>query len=40
MVLNDVTDRAGLIVEKSATLYPEVLRHGDLNALDIVAVPE
>ena len=30
----------GLVVERAAALDAEVLRHGDLHALDVVAVPE
>ena len=40
MVLDDVADRAGLVVEAPAPLHAELLRHGDLHALDVVAVPD
>ncbi len=40
MILNHVADGAGLIVECAAALDAEVFRHGDLHALDMVAVPE
>src|SRR6266481_9981212 len=40
MVLNHVANRARLIVEGASALDPEVLRHGDLDALDLVAIPE
>src|ERR1700751_3664197 len=40
MVLNYVADGAGLIVEASASLYSEVFGHGDLDTLDVAAVPE
>src|SRR6266851_3065341 len=40
MVLHYVANGAGLVVKTSAALYPEVLRHGDFHALDVVAVPE
>src|SRR5271155_1297978 len=40
MVLDDVADRSGLIVEAAAALDAEIFRHGDLHALDVVAVPE
>src|SRR5215471_2049044 len=40
MVLNHVADGAGLIIERSPALNPEILRHGDLYALDLIAVPE
>ena len=36
----DVADRARLIVEGASALHPEVFRHRDLDALDMVAVPE
>ena len=40
VVLHHVADRAGLVVERAAALHAEVLGHGDLHALDVVAVPE
>ena len=40
MVLDHVADRAGLIVESAAALDAEVLSHRDLDALDVVPVPE
>src|SRR6267142_6421206 len=40
MILDHVTDRAGLIVERSSALNSEVFRHGNLHALDLIAVPE
>src|SRR5215831_21122865 len=40
MILNHVADRAGLIIERPPPLDPEILRHGDLHALDLIAVPE
>src|SRR5262245_633081 len=40
MILNHVADRAGLIIERPPALYPEILRHGDLHTLDLIAVPE
>src|SRR6202030_3260426 len=40
MVLDDVADRAGFIIEGAPALDPEVFSHGDLNALDVVAIPE
>src|SRR5262249_46158755 len=39
MVLNHVTDRASLVVERTSALHAEVLSHRDLHALDVVAVP-
>src|SRR4030095_14819466 len=40
MVLNHVANGAGLIIERPPALNPEILRHGDLDALDLIAVPE
>src|SRR5271163_1293145 len=40
MVLDDVADRSGLIVEAAAALDAKIFRHGNLHALDVVAVPE
>ena len=40
MVLNRVTNSAGLIVESSSALDAEIFGHRDLHASDIVAVPE
>ena len=40
MVLQDVADRARLLVELAAALDPEALRHRDLHALDEVPVPD
>src|SRR5262249_32196409 len=40
MVLHHIANRARLIVEGAATLDPEIFRHGNLHALDMVAVPE
>ena len=40
MVLDDVADRPGSVVERAAALDAEVLRHRDLHALDVVAVPD
>src|SRR5712692_6521918 len=40
MILDDVADRSGLIVEAAAALDAEILCHGDLHTLDVVAVPE
>src|SRR5689334_8514405 len=40
MVLNDIPDGARLVIKGAAALNAEILRHGDLNTLDIVAVPE
>jgi hypothetical protein len=39
VILHDVTDRPRLIVEPAAALDAEALRHGDLDALDVVPVP-
>src|SRR5262249_24989741 len=40
MVLNHVADRAGFIVERTPALDAEVLSHRDLQAFDVMAVPE
>src|SRR6266404_683488 len=40
MILNHIANGAGLIVKSSPALNTEVLCHGDLHALDIVAIPE
>ena len=40
MILDHVADGARLIVKGAAALDAEVFRHGDLHALDMVAVPE
>src|SRR5262245_33848684 len=40
VILNDITDRAGLIIECPPALNAEVFRHRYLYALDLVAVPE
>ena len=40
MILDHVADGAGLVVEGASALDAEVLGHGDLHALDVVAVPE
>src|SRR5947208_16037742 len=40
VILDDVADRARLLVEAAAPLDPEALGHSDLHALDVVAVPD
>ncbi len=40
VVLDDVANGAGLIVKAAAPFDAEILRHGDLHAFDIVAIPE
>ena len=40
MVLHDVTDGAGLLVEGATLLDPERLGNGDLDARDGIAVPD
>ena len=40
MVLDHVANGAGLIVESAASLHSEILRHGDLHAFNVVAIPE
>ena len=39
MVLDNVADAASLVVERAASGNAELLGHGDLHALDVVAVP-
>ena len=40
MILHDVANRAGLVVEGAAPLHPEWLGHRDLHVLDELAVPD
>src|SRR5580698_9775124 len=40
MILDDVADRAGLIVEAAAALNTKIFGHGDLHAFNIAPVPE
>src|SRR5262249_62394650 len=40
MVLHHIANRSRLIVKGAAALDPEILRHGDLHALDMVAIPK
>lgn len=40
MILDNVTNCAGLIVKAAAALHAEVFGHGDLDAPDEVPVPE
>ena len=40
MVLDHVADRAGLLVEAPRPCDAEALGHGDLHAIDVVAVPD
>src|SRR5499426_3323118 len=40
MVLDDVTDRARLLIKSTPPLDAEVLGHGDLHTLNMVAIPE
>jgi hypothetical protein len=40
VVLDDVAHRAEFLVEATAALDAELLGHGDLHALDVVAVPD
>src|SRR5262249_47245407 len=37
VVLDDVADRPGLVVELAAALHAEMLGHRDLNVVDVVA---
>ena len=40
MVLDDVAQRPGRLVEAAAVLDPEALGHGHLDLLDVAAVPD
>src|SRR4051794_7864050 len=40
VVLHHVADRAGPIIEAPAALHSEIFRHGDLDLVDIVAIPD
>src|ERR1700722_13058794 len=40
MVLDHIADRTGLVVKASTPLNAKVLRHRDLDALDVVPIPE
>src|SRR5262249_21123111 len=40
VVLHHIKDGARLIVEGASTLNTELLRHRDLHAFDVVAIPE
>ena len=40
MVDHDVAQRSDGVVEVAAILHPEVLRHRDLDALEVVPVPD
>ena len=40
VVLQDVARRAGLLVERAAVLDADRLGHGDLDVVDVAAVPE
>src|SRR5882762_1917044 len=40
MVLDNVSDGARLIIEGASALDTKILRHGDLYAFDIIAIPE
>src|SRR5208283_5889090 len=37
---DDVANGAGLIIEGAAALDAKILGHGDLDALDVIAIPE
>ncbi len=39
MILHDVANGADFLVERAAALHAELLGHGDLHVLDVVAVP-
>ncbi len=39
VILHDVADRSHFVIKLSPPLHPELLGHGDLDALQVVAVP-
>jgi len=39
MVLNDVADDSGFLVEPAASLDAEAFGHGDLDALNVLVIP-
>jgi hypothetical protein len=40
MILNYVTDSAGLVVKSTSALHSKLFRHRNLHALDMIAIPE
>src|SRR5436853_2660972 len=40
MVLDHIANRSSLVVEPSSALHSEVLRHGNLHALNVSATPK
>ena len=40
MVLNDIADRASLFVEFASPGNSEGFRHGDLDAVNVVSIPD
>ena len=40
MVLHHIAQCANFLIKTSASLHTKILRHGDLHALDIVAIPD
>jgi len=40
MILNHVAHRAGLIVKCPAPVNPEIFRHRDLHALNVISIPK
>ena len=40
VILNHIPHRAGFVVELAAILDSELLRHGDLDASHVVAIPD
>ena len=40
MILNDIANGAGRVVEAAPAVDAEIFRHRDLHALDVMAVPE
>jgi len=40
MVLDDIANCAGLVIERAPALYAETFRHRDLHAVNKVTIPE
>src|SRR6185369_181084 len=40
MILDDIAHRANLLIEGPSSLHAEVLRHSNLHAFDMTAVPK
>src|SRR6516162_1099355 len=40
MILHDIANRAGLVIEGPAALHAKILGHSDLDTINVVAIPE